>query len=277
MPNADPTPRHAQLPGLGQVCRLGLATRGNTSLEPDDVRAAVDRGVNYLNWCGHADGMSAAVRALGDRRGEVIVATQLYARTGDAVRRELDAALVELGTDYLDVVTYFYLETDDEWQQATAADGAHRALREAQTAGRVRAIGVTSHQRPLAARIAESGVVDLLMIRYNAAHRGAESEIFPVADAGRLPLVVYTGVRWGALLKPTPDDPPGFVPPTAAECYRFQLDEPAVSVALMAPDGRAQLEQNLALLDDWRPLSPARKAELRDHGDRVRRHAGQFP
>ena len=43
-------------PGLGRVCRLGLATRGNTSLEPDDVEHAVDCGVNYLNWCRHADG-----------------------------------------------------------------------------------------------------------------------------------------------------------------------------------------------------------------------------
>ncbi len=32
------------------VCRLGLASYGRTSLTPDDVLAAVDRGVNFLNW-----------------------------------------------------------------------------------------------------------------------------------------------------------------------------------------------------------------------------------
>jgi len=40
------------------VCRLGLATRGNTHLASQDVAHAIDRGINYLNWCGHPDGMS---------------------------------------------------------------------------------------------------------------------------------------------------------------------------------------------------------------------------
>ena len=265
------------LPVLGRVCRLGLATRGNTSLSREAVLAAVDRGVNYLNWCGYADGISKAVKTLGNRRQEVIVAAQLQSHTADDARRELDSLLRELGTDYLDVVTYFYLETDQQWRQITADDGAHRTLREAQAEGRVRAIGVTSHQRPLAASIAASGAIDLAMIRYNAAHRGAEDEVFPTVVRHDIPLVAYTGVRWGALLKTTPDDPVGFVPPSAVDCYRFQLMQSAVSVALMAPNGSEELEQNLALLDDWQPLSTEQTDALRAHGDRVRRHAGQFP
>ena len=35
------------------VCRLGLATRGNTHLSKDDVLFALEQGVNYWNWCGH--------------------------------------------------------------------------------------------------------------------------------------------------------------------------------------------------------------------------------
>ena len=54
--------RTAQLaPGLPKVNRLGLATRGNTHLKPEDVEYAVERGLNYLNWCGRSDGMSRAV------------------------------------------------------------------------------------------------------------------------------------------------------------------------------------------------------------------------
>ena len=40
----------------------------------------------------------------------------------------------------------------------------------------VRALGVSIHDRPRAGRLAESSPLDLLMIRYNAAHRGAEQE-----------------------------------------------------------------------------------------------------
>src|SRR5437763_610559 len=81
----------------------------------------------------------------------------------------------------------------------------------------------TSHQRPPAAGAARSGLLGLLMIRYNAAHRGAEQEVFPVTDAMGLPVVAYTCLRWGALLRPTPDDPPGFVAPPAPAWYRFAL------------------------------------------------------
>ena len=58
---------------------------------------------------------------------------------------------------------------------------------------------------------------------------------------------------------------------------RFVLGRPDVSVALMAPNGRDELEQNLALLDDWRGLTADEDAALRAHGDRVRRHGGAFP
>ena len=61
------------------------------------------------------------------------------------------------------------------------------------------------------------------MIRYNAAHRGAEREVFPVTDALGLPVIAYTALRWGGLLRPTPDDPPGFVVPPAPAWYRFVL------------------------------------------------------
>jgi hypothetical protein len=48
-------------------------------------------------------------------------------------------------------------------------------------------------------------------------------------------------------------------------------------VAIAAPDGRNELEQDLALLDDWHALGETGREALRAHGDRVRRHAGRFP
>ena len=34
-----------------------------------------------------------------------------------------------------------------------------------------------------------------------------------------MPVVTYTGLRWGALLRGTPDDPPDFEPPGAPYWY----------------------------------------------------------
>ena len=269
------------------VCRLGLATRGNTHLEAKDVRHAVDRGVNFLNWCGRADGLSRAVAELGPEREKVVLAWQLKSASAEGAERELHSALRVLKTDTIDFVTFYYVESEAEWANISSGCGAYLAMCRAQKEGMVRFLGLTSHQRRMAARIAagETGPatcidgrpLDFLMLRYNAAHRGAERDVFPTTDHLKIPVVVYTCLRWGALMKSTPDDPPGFVPPPAKEWYRFALANSSVAVALTAPLDRDELDQNLALLDDWRPSTAHERELLLEHGDRVYRHAGSFP
>jgi predicted aldo/keto reductase-like oxidoreductase len=273
-----PMTRSFQFPSLDfSVCRLGLATRGNASLKKDDVLHALERGVNYWNWCGHEDGMSEAIRALGSRRNRVVIAVQLSARGHREASRELDETLSQLKTGYVDIVTFYYVETETEWAQITSPQGSLGAMERARSEGSLKMIGLTTHQRPLARRILASRRLDLLMVRYNAAHRGAEKEIFPLARQLEVPVVSFTGLRWKALLSATPADPQGFRPPAAREWYRFVLAHPAVAVALMAPGGRRELLENLELLTDWREPTPLEYEELKLHGDRVRRHAGSFP
>jgi predicted aldo/keto reductase-like oxidoreductase len=262
---------------LGAVCRLGLASRLTGQLRETDILVALDAGVNFLNWPGTSDFLSRTIAGLGPRRREVLVCVQLEARTANDARRELDGLLQELHSDYVDVVTFYYVEAADEWEQIAGPGGALDFCRRAQQQGKVRLLGLTSHQRALAAAVAQTGLIDMLMIRYNAAHRGAETDIFPLTDRLRLPVVTYTSLRWGELLLPTPADPPSFHVPTAPAWYRFVLQNPAVTVALMAPQTRAELDENLAILSDPRPLSAFEYQTLAEHGQRVRRCAGPFP
>jgi len=263
-------------PALPQVCRLGLATRGNTHLKPADVEYAVDRGINYLNWCGHPDGLSQAVQRMGRARQQVVLAAQFQARSARDAERELASILNKLGTEYIDVLTLYYVASQGEWDEIIAPGGARDYLNEQKRRGCVRLIGLTTHQRPLASQWAQSGKLDLLMIRYNAAHRGAEHDVFPVARQQHIPVVAFTGLRWKALLNRTPDDPPEFAPPSAIEWYRFCLANPNIAIALAAPDTRTELEADLALLDDWRSPDASALDILLSHGDRVRKHAGAF-
>jgi aryl-alcohol dehydrogenase-like predicted oxidoreductase len=264
------------------VCRLALAGYGQTAITPDDVYYALDRGVNFLNWPGLAEGptegdaVTAAVAALGPARSSVVVCAQFGARTAADATTELRSVLATLGTDYIDVLTLYYVERADEWGEIAGSGGALGYLRDAKRDGLVRRIGVTSHQRPLAARMAESGLLDLVMVRYNAAHRGAERDVFPVTGRLGLPVMAYTALRWGALARPTPDDPPGFVVPRPPAWYRFVLQHPAVAVTLAAPQTRAELDEDLRVLDATGPLGENEYAALAEHGDRVRRHAGTF-
>jgi predicted aldo/keto reductase-like oxidoreductase len=206
-----------------------------------------------------------------------MVCVQFEARTAADAKSELPRVLQELHTDYVDILTFYYVEEEAEWQQIIGPGGALEFCRAAQSDGLVRFLGLTSHQRPLAAQMAQSGMLDTLMIRYNAAHRGVEQEVFPVTGALQMPVIVYTCLRWGALLRPTPDDPPGFQVPRAPAWYRFALQSPSVTVALMAPQNRAELDEDLTVLESTGPLTEEEYEQLAAHGKRVRRHAGSFP
>ena len=150
-------------------------------------------------------------------------------------------------------------------------------MKQAQEQGVVRMIGLTTHQRQLGKEVLRSRQLDLLMARYNAAHRSAESSLFPIAQELETPVVTFTSLRWKGLLHRTPEDPANFKPPRAPDWYRLVLSNPAVSIALMAPDNRNELQQNLTLLADWRPPTRQEREALLQHGERVRRHAGRFP
>src|SRR5262249_55664335 len=88
------------------VCRLGLPTRGAPHLTVDDIHLALDRGVNFLNWCGLPDSLSRAIAGLGSRRREVMICVQFEARSAAEAERELAQVLRELNTDYVDVLTF---------------------------------------------------------------------------------------------------------------------------------------------------------------------------
>src|SRR5438093_146389 len=69
-------------------------------------------------------------------------------------------------------------------------------------AGLARAIMISSHHRPSFPMLAQNSAIDAIMVRYNAAHPGAEREVFPqIAQDGRrrVGVVAYTATRWGQL------------------------------------------------------------------------------
>jgi len=104
------------------------------------------------------------------------------------------------------------------------------------------------------------------MIRYNAAHPGAERDIFPYLATRQPAVVAYTATAWRKLLK----RPDGWQGPamTAPDCYRFCLSNPNVDVVLTGPKTNAELEMNLAGLGRG-PLAPEEETWMREFGRAV--------
>jgi aryl-alcohol dehydrogenase-like predicted oxidoreductase len=113
------------------------------------------------------------------------------------------------------------------------------------------------------------------MIRYNAAHRGAEQEIFPYLSLHNPGVISYTATRWTALLRRPRGWPAEGRLPSAAMCYRFVLSNPHVDVCLAAPSNPTQLEENLAALRQG-PLDEEEMRFMREFGDAVHRQAKWF-
>jgi hypothetical protein len=70
--------------------------------------------------------------------------------------------------------------------------------------------------------------------------------------------VAFTATRWGTLLEPHADSTGP--PPTAFDCHRYWLAQPAVQVPLTVPPSLAELEQNLDVryCPDFANVSDAR-------------------
>ena len=241
--------------------RLGLAT--NYGIDEDGVRCAMDHGVNFFLWTTRGKGLKSPLRdALGQRRSEVAVAGfATLGWFGWGVRTGAENLLRSLGTDYLDVFLLGWLGVGSAWTDATERDLVH--LRES---GKVRAIGVSIHDRPRAGKLAASSPLDMLMIRYNAAHPGAERDIFPHRRQDKPTILAYTATSWRKLLKkPRGWDGPAM---SAGDCYRFQLSSPHVDLALTGPKTRAELEQNLDALARA-PLTADEQKWMRAYGHAV--------
>ena len=84
---------------------------------------ALGRGVDFLNWPGTEDALSRAVAELGPRRERVVVCAQFEARTAADAAQELRAMLEALGTDYVDVLTFYYVEERTEWASCAGRAG----------------------------------------------------------------------------------------------------------------------------------------------------------
>ncbi len=246
------------------MARLGLA--GNPNTDPRCVSAAFEAGVNLfffynLGFTGLVDGLTR----LGERR-DAFVATGSESRDPAEVERYLSQVEERLPADSVDLFYAEYVHPGDDVDGLLADDGVVGLLHRWKEAGRIRYVGATAHNRPLARRLLESGRIDVLMHRYNMAHRGAEEAVLPAALERRIPVVAFTCTRWGGL----PAGHPGWSGPvpTAADCYRFALGHDAVQVALTAPGSLEELRANLAVLREPDPTA-SEIAGWRAYGDLV--------
>jgi aryl-alcohol dehydrogenase-like predicted oxidoreductase len=127
---------------------------------------------------------------------------------------------------------------------------------------------ISCHHRPTFPLLARDPRVDLLMTRYNAAHPGAERDVFPHLPEERPGVVAYTTTSWGQLLDPALA-PAGERAPRSTDCYRYVLSNRHVDACWAGPANAAQLDDAMRALD-LGPMGEEELAWLRRVGESVR-------
>jgi aryl-alcohol dehydrogenase-like predicted oxidoreductase len=228
----------------------------------------MDAGVNVFFAYGFDRQMTNVLREIapGERERHVFVTGgyNLGFNRRPNLRRVLERRLRRLRTEYLDVFLFMGVLKPQHLSDFTLEE-----MQRLKEEGRVRAIGVSCHDQAFLEVLARAGDLDVLMLRYNAAHRGAESGVFPVLGEHGPAVISYTATRWGRLLHRPRGWPRGERIPSARQCYRFVLTDPHVDVVLTAPSNAQQLDENLGALEDG-PLDSEELAFMRRFGEAVR-------
>lgn len=225
-----------------EVGRLGISS--SYGLPGDALERAFERGVNYIYWGSRRlASFGEGLKRLKPQRDRFTLVIQSYTRMASLMAWSLERALRALTFDHADVLLL------GMWNKPVPPRilDAARQLRQR---GLARFLAVSTHQRALVPSIAAASDFDIVHFRYNAAHPGAEQDIFPRLPALNRPgMVAFTATSWGQLLgtpaflvggRPLPKNERA---PTATDCYRYVLSRSEVDICMTGPSNAARMDE----------------------------------
>ena len=154
-----------------EVGRLGISS--SYGVPGDALEQAFERGVNYIYWGSRRlASFGKGLKRLKPQRDRFVLVIQSYTRMASLMSWSLERALRELRFDHTDVLLL------GMWNKPVTPRILD-AARELKRRGLARFLAVSTHQRTLVPSIAAGDDFDIVHFRYNAAHSGAEQDIFP--------------------------------------------------------------------------------------------------
>jgi len=244
-----------------------------------DLDFAIGRGVNFIDiYSPDPDLRTRIGAALEGRRAQFVIQGHLctvwengqYLRTRDLSKSvdSFERQLEQLRTNYLDVGMIHYVDAEEDLR--TVFDGPLiRFAERLRAEGRIRAIGLSSHNPVVARKAVETGLVDVLMFSINPAYdlqppsedvdtlwadesytrtlhnidpeRERLYELCARTGVGIDVMKVYGG---GDLLREA-DSPFGRAL-TPVQCLEYALTRPAVAAVMVGCRSRAEIEAALA-------------------------------
>jgi aryl-alcohol dehydrogenase-like predicted oxidoreductase len=268
---------HAQRRPLGktglQCSILGmggfhLGTVADQAVVNNVVAKAIDHGINIFDnaWEFHK-GLSEEKLgiALKGKRDNVIVMSAVCTHdpNQDVAMRMLDASLTRLQTDHLDVWQIHEVIYHNDPGLIYAHDGVLEALTRAKQQGKVRFVGFNGHKHPainleMLNRGYAFDVVQMPLNPLDPGFRSFENNVLPLANRRGVAVLGMKSMGGSGELIAN-----GAFTPSEALSYAMSLP---VATTISGIDSMEVLDQNLAIVRDFKPLSANQMQKLRDHG-----------
>lgn len=156
-------------------CEGFVANEG--ALTEQLLNAAEQGGINCIDLYAPQPAMRSRLgKWLRGRRGKFVLQAHLctvwqegqYKRTREIgeVKASFEDLLTRLATDYIDIGMIHYVDSLEDWE-AVAGGPVMAYAREMQAQGKIRYIGLSSHNPAAAMQAVQSGLIDVLMFSVN--------------------------------------------------------------------------------------------------------------
>ena len=187
------------------VTRLGFGGIPIQRLKEDDAVAVVQRcldlGINFLDTAnGYSTSEERIGRAVKGRRKDVFIATKSGARTGEEIVKNLELSLKRLGTDYIDLYQFHGVNDMPTLKKILDPEnGLYQVFENAKKAGKIKHIGITSHQMDIAKAMVKSDRFETIMFPFNFITSEPADELLPLCREHNVGFIVMKPMAGGML------------------------------------------------------------------------------
>lgn len=146
------------------------------------VKKCLDLGINFFDTAhGYTTSEERVGKAVKGQRNDVYIATKSFARTPEEIKEQLDLSLKRLDTDYIDLCQFHGISDRERMGKILDPEsGLFQVFEDAKKAGKIRHIGITSHQLDIAKELVQTGRFETMMFPFNFITCEPADELLPL-------------------------------------------------------------------------------------------------
>ena len=199
------------------------------------VRKCYDLGINYFDTARlYSVSEDRIGKALEKVREKIFIATKSICRTENEFLQELDISLKDLRTEWIDVYQLHNVSSKEDWIKISSQGGALEAAYKALDRGKIKHLGITSHNSSILTEIVKKDIFEVIQVPYNYLSLMAKEELLPLCNKMNVGTVIMKPMAGGEFSR-------------ADLALKFILKDENVDVVIPGMMSVSEVEENVAI------------------------------